>query len=388
MIIASGPYISDHFAATVKRNGWPVLDAGGAAEFGLPTDPAFSGEDGLRRAAERLRSGRALTTGEHALGLVGERFADAPAARAALRFKDKAEFRRSVAALFPDLWFREIPLEALRDAPPPEAPYPVVLKPAVGFFSIGVRIVHGPDDWVAARDAILAEVASAGEHFPEHVLGRARFLLEAFIEGEEYAVDACYDAAGEPVVFNVLQHRYASGDDVSDRLYVSSRRIVEDVRPAALAFLRALNGDRAIRDFPLHAEFRRGPGGRLTPIEINPLRFGGWCTTGDFAHFAWGFNSYELYMDGAAPDWEKAFAGREDREFGLVVLDNDTGVAPRDVAGFDYEALLAHFSRPLHLARMDYRRFPLFGFLFVETPEADRRETDWILRAKLREFLR
>ena len=37
---------------------------------------------------------------------------------------------------------------------------------------------------------------------------------------------------------------------------------------------------------------------------------------------------------------------------------------------------------------MDFNRFPLFGFLFVETPAADRAETDWILRAGLREFVR
>jgi hypothetical protein len=249
-------------------------------------------------------------------------------------------------------------------------------------------VVRDPAEWNAARDAVLGEVAAAGGHFPGHVLSRTRFLAEAFVDGEEYAVDACYDAAGEPVVFNILQHRYASDDDVSDRLYVSSQRIVEDLLPGAAAFLGAVNGDRAIRNFPLHAEFRRRRDGRLVPIEINPLRFGGWCTTGDFAHYAWGFNSYELYMNGAAPDWRKAFAGRGDREFGLVVLDNDTGIAPGDLAGFDYDALLARFSTPLHLARMDYREFPLFGFLFVATPAADRRETDWILRANLREFVR
>ena len=37
MIIASGPYISPHFADTASRNRWPVLDAGGGAEFGLAT---------------------------------------------------------------------------------------------------------------------------------------------------------------------------------------------------------------------------------------------------------------------------------------------------------------------------------------------------------------
>ena len=46
------------------------------------------------------------------------------------------------------------------------------------------------------------------------------------------------------------------------------------------------------------------------------------------------------------------------------MLDNDTGIPPGEIRGFDYDALLARFTRPLHLNRMDYNRFPLFGFLF------------------------
>jgi len=387
MIIASGPWISPHFVATVQRHGWPVLDAGGAAEFGLATDPRLADGEGLKRAAERVENGRILTTGEHALGFVSEHFSGSPAVRAARLFKDKAAFRRSLTPLFPDLWHAEYTLDELADVMPAESRYPLVVKPSVGFFSIAVHTVRNPREWLRVRDALRDEVAAASGDFPGHVLSRTRFLLERFVDGAEYAVDACYDEVGAPVVFNVLEHRYASEDDVSDRLYVSSRRIVEDVTPDALALLNAINEDRAIRNFPLHAEFRRTAGGQLVPIEINPLRFGGWCTTGDFAHFAWGFDSYALYLEGKRPDWPAAFAGREDDEFGLVVLDNDTGIPPREIREFDYEALLARFSNPLHLSRMDYRRFPLFGFLFVRTPAADRRETDRILRTELREFV-
>jgi len=388
LVVASGPYISPHFVDTVTRNGWPVLDTGGAAEFGLETTARLAGAEGLRRAAAHVRDGRILTTGEHALGFVSEHFPDTSTARAAGLFKNKAGFRRAMEPLFPGLWFEECGAEALRTLSPDAERYPFVIKPSVGFFSIGVHIVRSPADWAGVRETLLAEVAAASEDFPDHVLNRTRFLLERYVAGEEFAVDACFDDSGKPIIFNVLQHRYGSEDDVSDRLYVSSQSIVENVLPDAAKLLAAVNPDREIRNFPLHAEFRRTASGDLVPIEVNPLRFGGWCTTGDFAHFAWGFNSYELYMNGARPDWQRAFAGRSDREFALVVLDNDTGVPPGEIHGFDYDALLARFTRPLHLNRMDYNRFPLFGFLFVETPGKDRSETDWILRAGLREFLR
>ena len=141
-----------------------------------------------------------------------------------------------------------------------------------------------------------------------------------------------------------------------------------------------------IRNFPLHVEFRRDADGVLVPIEVNPLRFGGFCTTGDFAHYAWGFNSYELYMDGSAPDWEAVFRNREENEFGLVVLDNRTGIPGRSIESFDYGALLERFSRPLHLAKINWKALPLFGYLFIETAPSASAEQDWILATDLGEF--
>jgi hypothetical protein len=388
MIIASGPYISEHFCNTVKNNGWPVIDAGGAAAFGLQTSPQLSGPAGLKQAAQASACGRILTTGEHALGWVAEHLGESSDARAAALFKDKAAFRRQLRLLFPELEFLELTPAQLQDYVPPAALYPLVIKPSVGFFSIGVHIVRDPHQWAAARSRIVEEVSGAGEHFPEHVLSETRFLLESYIEGEEYAVDASFDASGEPAVYNILHHRYASGDDVSDRLYVSSREIIEAIMPDALHFLREINRDKAIRQFPLHAEFRRTPQGRLVPIEINPLRFGGWCTTGDFAHYAWGFNSYAYYMNSQQPDWDAVFKGRENREYSLVVLDNSTGVPAEKIDHFDYDALLKRFSQPLHLSTMDYREFPLFGFLFLETATGQGAELDWVLSSDLREFVR
>ena len=388
MIIASGPYISDHFRNTVETNGWPVIDAGGAAAFGLGTSPQLSGPEGIQCVVDAAQNGRILTTGEHALGWVSEHLGESSDARAAALFKDKAAFRRKLKPLFPELAFRELTPEELQDFEPPAALYPFVLKPSVGFFSIGVHIVRHAQDWVTARSRIFEEVSGAGEHFPEHVLSETRFLLESYIEGEEYAVDASFDSSGEPVVYNILHHRYASGDDVSDRLYVSSRDIIETIMPDALHFLREINRDKAIRQFPLHAEFRRSPQGQLVPIEINPLRFGGWCTTGDFAHYAWGFNSYAYYMNGQQPDWDEVFKGRDNREYSLVVLDNSTGVPSEKIDQFNYDKLLQKFSRPLHLSRMDYREFPLFGFLFLETAVESAAELDWILRSDLSEFVK
>ena len=107
MIIASGPYISRHFCNTVKDNDWPVIDAGGAAEFGLATSPELSGPNDIERVAEAAR-GRILTSGEHALGWLTEHLGGSPEARASALFKDKAAFRRPLEPLFPVLYFSEL----------------------------------------------------------------------------------------------------------------------------------------------------------------------------------------------------------------------------------------------------------------------------------------
>lgn len=386
MIIASGPYLSPHFVDTVTRNGWPVVDSGGAHLCGMENlgfeDPAV--------AARKLRSGdvaRLLTSGEHALDWVSRELPGTPEEEAVSLFKDKARFRRVTSALFPDINFRELPLEALQDHVPDSSDYPFVVKPAIGFFSIGVRTIRTSGDWEAAKREIGREVAEVRSVFPEHMLSQGRFLLESFVEGTEFAVDAYYDHAGHPVILNVLEHRYASPADVSDRLYVSSRETIESLAPQAASFLSAINRLAGIRNFPLHAEFRRADSGALVPIEINPLRFGGWCTTGDFAFHAWGFNSYELYMNAAVPDWNEVFSDRGSFDYGLVVLDNRTGIPGGKIRSFDYEGLLSRFSNPLHLAKMDFSAFPLFGFLFVQTAPEAQAELEWILHSDLREFV-
>lgn len=58
-----------------------------------------------------------------------------------------------------------------------------------------------------------------------------------------------------------------------------------------------------LKNFPAHIEIRIDKNGNINPIEVNPLRFGGWCTTGDISWYAYGFNSYEYFLKGKKPDW-------------------------------------------------------------------------------------
>ena len=264
MIIASGPYLSPHFVSTVTRNDWPVVDSGGAHLCGMES-VQFSDPAEAARIVHSENGSKLLTSGEHALDWVSRELPGTAQDEAASLFKDKARFRRMSKSLFPEVIFRELSLEALPDFVPDESDYPFVVKPAIGFFSIGVRTIRTPGDWARAKDVIGAEVDEVKSIFPEHMLSQGRFLLESYIEGTEFAVDAYYDRDGQPVVLNVLEHRYASPVDVSDRLYLSSREIIESLAPQAATFLADINRLAGIRNFPLHAEFRRDENGTLVP---------------------------------------------------------------------------------------------------------------------------
>ncbi|MCK4879045.1 MAG: ATP-grasp domain-containing protein [Bacteroidales bacterium] len=52
-------------------------------------------------------------------------------------------------------------------------------------------------------------------------------------------------------------------------------------------------------------ELRVDAEGVIIPIEINPFRFGGWCTTADLLGIATGFSPYEFYLKNQRPDWEE-----------------------------------------------------------------------------------
>jgi hypothetical protein len=68
-------------------------------------------------------------------------------------------------------------------------------------------------------------------------------------------------------------------------------------------------------------------------------------------------------------------------------LDNQANIDPQDFDNFDYEALLADFEKPLHLRKVPFDKFGVFGFLFTETKMENRQELENILHADLRKYI-
>ena len=95
-----------------------------------------------------------------------------------------------------DYFFEEVAISELEKVDAATLPYPVVLKPSVGFLSVGVYMVENREDWKKAVADIHQQFAQASAQFPSFVVGTSHFLIEKMIRGEEYAVDAYFDEEG------------------------------------------------------------------------------------------------------------------------------------------------------------------------------------------------
>jgi hypothetical protein len=387
MFFVDKPYISEFFKATVKENAIPVVGTDIAKDLDLYSGTKIMSEDDAVEWIQTVDNPLIYTTSENSIGWISKHltFSDLPG-KIAL-FKDKFNFRKLIKPLFPDFYFKKVLTKDLKKIQFNEIPLPFIIKPSIGFFSMGVYKISTLEDWVRTTDSIAAEIEQGKDIYPDAVLNTHSFIIEQCINGEEFAVDAYYDSMGEPVILGILKHVFSSDTDVSDRVYLSSKKIIETHLEAISIFLKKMGELAQVKNFPVHVELRRENDGTLVPIEVNPMRFGGWCSTPDLSFLAYGLNPYLYYYLQKKPNWSKILKGKEGKLFSIIVLDNSTGVAAGKIESFDYEKLLSSFENPLELRKIDYKTYPVFGFLFTETREDNFMELKAILDSNLNEFI-
>lgn len=387
MFFIDKPYVSDFFKKTVRENNIPVVDTDISKHLGLLNGTTLISEKEAIETAKKDRNLRLYTTSENAIGWIAKHFSFSNLPPKIELFKDKLRFRQMTQPLYPDFFFKGVQVEDLATLDLSQIPLPFIIKPSVGFFSMGVYKVSSPEEWAHTVDSIHKEIVQIKNLYPEEVLDTSSFIIEQTITGEEYAIDAYYNASGEPVILSIFRHTFSSDSDVSDRVYTTSKEIVENNLEEFTTFAEKIGTLADVKSFPVHIELRRENDGTLLPIEVNPMRFGGWCSTADMTFHAYGFNPYLCYYSDEKPDWKKALQGKDGKLFSLIVLDNSTGKKSDEIASFNYEKLLSHFEKPLELRKIDYKQYPVFAFLFVETREEALEELTYILNSDLNEFI-
>jgi hypothetical protein len=386
MFIIEEPYVSDLLAAAVVDLGLPVLDTPMARR--TLTSPPVALESDERFAQLASRPGaRIYSNSEDSVRWIRENLPEAGLPRQVSLFKDKVAFRDLLADLYPDYRYAAVDSRRLRDFDPTCLRTPFVVKPAVGFFSLCVHVVKDHAEWPAVAATIERELPALASVYPADVLALDRFIAEEAISGEEFAVDAYFDSEGRPVIVDVYAHLFASDADVSDRVYLTNVDIVEKYTPPALEFLREIGQRAHLADFPVHAELRVAANGAVAPIEVNPLRFGGWCVT-DLAHFAYDVNPYRCFLLDERPDWARIKEEALDRTTALIVADLPASVDRSAIEAVDYARFSRRFSQILELRPTDFTHYPVFAFAFVRVPTDDFSELHSILGEDLTSYLR
>lgn len=382
MIILEKPYVSAPLVEYLEKSQIAVLK-NEMAELLTKQGHRLNLLNDIEFVEQYKQTGKLYAVSENALVWLYPHLAGSELVEKVKIVKDKAEFRKICAKIFPDFYYKEVEMNDLRSLNPDELPLPLVIKPAVGFLSVGVYIVRSKAEWNAALDDIDKNFAKQCEVFPETVVKSGKFVLEDFIQGEEYAVDAFYDKDGKPNIINIFHHIFKSETDVSDRLYCMSKEIFESNYGKFNQFLIDLNGVLQLRNFPMHVEFRVDKNtGKAIPIEVNPLRFAGMCLN-DLTRHTCGLLPVQAFFEGIHPDYATMWNGIEDDVFSFVVLDKPY----ETTKAIDFEKIKNHFHGVVETRDIMNPAMSIWGFLFVKTDKVHRTELQEILNSDLTEFI-
>ena len=217
MFILNNPYVSDFLVETIKKNKYPVLDNEISRQFFNENELSVNAVD------EKFYS-----NSENAIDWIIENFPDSPITRMIKLSKDKILFRKMLSRIYPKYFFKEITLEEFKNLKVSELKFPFILKPSVGFLSFGVYPIKNEDDFKKVILKIDEDIENFKDIFPSSVVNCSKFIIEEMIEGDEYALDAYFDENGKAVILNIFKHPFLDENDVSDRIYYTSKKIIQD----------------------------------------------------------------------------------------------------------------------------------------------------------------
>lgn len=383
MLILEKPYVSDLLLDCAVKNNLPVLKNYMAEhlkekgyDLNLLNDAEF-----LAAYKER---GRLYSMSENALSWVYKYLAGSELVEKIELLKNKSDFRRLCSNIYPDFYFKELSLDELYDFTTSELQLPLVLKPSVGFLSAGVYVINTVEEWKNAVNDVKANFMKVSSQFPEFVVGTHSFLLEEYIKGEEFAVDVYFDEKKNPVILNIFHHRFASENDVSDRLYCTSKDIYDKYYDLFIDFLVKINQLLGLHDFPIHIEFRYN-GTKAIPIEINPLRFAGFCLNELQSHIS-GIHPVMAYLNNIKPDYKKMWNDRETDVFSFLVFERPAGIS--NATQLDEKKLCSEFSDVLELRPVKEASVGVFATMFSRTSKENLPELDRALTLDMHKYCR
>lgn len=383
MIILDNPYVSPLLEDTVAKKSYPVLSNEMARSLSKFDMMNVLSDEAAVDLLKGEKNPQLYSNSENAINWISTHLNFSELPQKIELFKNKAEFRRLLKEIYPDFYFFESGFDSLSTLDTEKIRFPVVLKPCVGFLSMGVYIIRDAEEWSDVIKNLRDDIEKFRGQFPTEVVDASSFIVEELINGEEFAIDAYFDKYGKPVILNIFKHPFSDETDVSDRVYFTSGEIIKSNHDRFESLLSQIGSLAQLRNFPLHMEVRV-EGERVVPIEINPMRFAGWCVT-DLAYFAYGIDVYEYYFEQKSPDWEKILKEKGSEFYYFTIAEVPVSVDKSMIREVDYDGFLKNISHPLEVRKIDYRRHPIFAIVFAKTD--DYSEMSNILKKDMRDFI-
>jgi len=381
MIILAKPYVSDFLIETIKKNNFCVLDNEIARKYFSESELITTQE-----AIEKYKNNNELvySNSENSIDWVGENLPNSKLDENIKTSKDKAKFRTALKKIYPNYFFMEVTKNELKEIDSNTLPYPIILKPSIGFLSFGVYPIENEKDWVDTIENLEKDIEKFKDIFPKDVVDTTNFLIEKMIQGDEYALDAYFDENGKATILNIFQHPFFNGKDVSDRAYYTNKEIIEKYLDKFEKMLDEIAIAGNYKNFPFHLELRANEN-EIIPIELNPMRFCGWCIT-DIAQFAWGINVYEYFFNNKKPNWSEILKEKDNSYYYFTIGDIPSNIKREEIKEIDFNGYLKNISNPLEVRKIDYKNNPVFAISFAKCDSLD--EIKKILELKMDKYIK
>lgn len=385
MFILDAPFISNELLKTLDTQGFSVLYNKYLKELNTSKyNLKFLDEENAIKLCQTNPNELLYSNSENSIDWILNNLPNSNASKYIKLFKNKTKFRDILSKIYPNFFYKEVELKSLSDLNSEELSFPLVIKPVIGFLSFGVYTIKNKKEWADTLRQLISETEKITNVFPESVVNSSKFLIEEMIEGDEYAVDVYFSDKQEPIILNIFKHPFLNEKDVSDRIYITSKAIMKENLSNFTELLKKIGDLTKLKNFPMHIELRKRPDGEIIPIEVNPLRFAGWCTT-DMAIGAYGINVYEHFANQTSPDWKNILENNDEEICYFAMAEVPNNIDKKKIKSFDYNNFLSNFSEIYELRKIDYTKNPLFAIIFGRCKDIN--EVNKILALKTEDYI-
>jgi hypothetical protein len=278
--------------------------------------------------------------------------------------KDKYIFRKTITSIYPEYQYQFVKASEIENLIITQKS---IIKPVKGVFGTAVRTIDRDTDLKNLATELTTELRRNEGIFSDGVLSKEDFLVEEYIEGEEYAVDMFYDTDGNPYILNICHHPIPENKAYLHILYYFSKEVFDRIYTKAKHFFVQLNKILNVTNITMHCEFKLDDG-KLMPIEINTLRYGG-MGFGNMVFHALEINPYTYFLNNLEPDWQTIWEDKPEDIFCFFIAYNGANINLNEDRP-NRERLKQQFTEVLLECSFDYQTQLTFGiYCLKETKE-------------------